>query len=87
MEKKITKGSFVQDIGNFEVINAIHSFYKDKKLIDVCAAPGGKSILLHSLGFKVLAIDKSQSQINKFYENIKRLKNNLNIQKMDFLKK
>ena len=87
LEKKITKGSFVQDIGNFEVINAIHSFYKDKKLIDVCAAPGGKSILLHSLGFNVYAIDKSQSQINKFHENINRLNIKLDIQKMDFLKK
>ncbi len=87
LKKEITKGCFVQDIGNFEVINAIHSFYKDKKLIDVCAAPGGKSILLHSLGFNVFAIDKSQSQINKFCENINRLKIKLDIQKMDFLEK
>ena len=87
LKKKITKGCFVQDIGNFEVINAIHSFYKDKKLIDVCAAPGGKSILLHSLGFNVYAIDKSQKQINKFNENINRLNIKLDIQKMDFLKR
>ena len=72
LEKKINKGCFVQDIGNFEVINSIHKFYKDKNLIDVCAAPGGKSILLQSLGFNVLAIDKSQNQINKFKENINR---------------
>ena len=58
-----------------------------KKLIDVCAAPAGKSILLHSLGFNVYAIDKSQSQINKFHENINRLNIKLDIQKMDFLKK
>ena len=44
-------------------------------------------ILLHSLGFNVVAIDKSQSQINKFYENINRLNIKLNIQRMDFLKK
>jgi len=85
-ETKILKGCFIQDIGNFEVINSIHKFYKDKNLIDVCAAPGGKSILLLSLGFKPLAIDKSQNQINKFEENISRLNIKMNIQKIDFLK-
>ena len=87
LEKKINKECFVQDIGNFEVINSIHKFYKDKNLIDVCAAPGGKSILLQSLGFNVLAIDKSQNQINKFKENLNRLNIKINIQKLDFLKK
>ena len=87
LEKKIFKGCFVQDIGNFEVINSVHKFYKDKNLIDVCAAPGGKSILLHSLGFNVSAIDKSQNQINKFKENLSRLNIKMNIKKIDFLKK
>ena len=87
LEKKIIKGCFVQDIGNFEVIDTIHKHYKDKNLIDVCAAPGGKSILLQSFGFNVLAIDKSQNQINKFEENISRLNIKMNIQKIDFLKK
>ena len=53
----------------------------------LCAAPGGKSILLHSFGFNVIAIDKSQSQINKFKENLNRLNIKLNIQKIDFFKK
>ena len=87
LEKKILKGCFVQDIGNFEVIKSIHKFYKDKNLIDICAAPGGKSILLQSLGFNLLAIDKSQNQIDKFEENISRLNIKMNIQKIDFLKK
>ena len=52
----------------------------------MCAAPGGKSILLQSLGFNVLAIDKSQNQINKFKENLNRLNIKINIQKLDFLK-
>ena len=68
------------------MINSIHNFYIDKNLIDICAAPGGKSILLHSLGFNVFAIDKSQKQINKFRENLNRLNIKLNIKKMDFLK-
>ncbi len=87
LENKIISGCFVQDIGNFEVINSIQKFFKDKNLIDVCAAPGGKSILLQSLGFNVLAIDKSSNQISKFEENISRLNIKMNIQKIDFLKK
>jgi len=85
--EKIIKGCFVQDIGNFEVIRSVYKFYKDNNLIDVCAAPGGKSILLNSLGFNVFAIDKSQSQINKFKDNITRLNIKMDIQKIDFLKK
>ena len=86
LEKKIVKGCFVQDIGNFEIINTIHKFYRDKNILDVCAAPGGKSILLNSLGYNVIAIDKSQNQIKKFAENLKRLNIKINIQKIDFLK-
>ena len=87
LREKISKKCFVQDIGNFEVINSIKNFYRDKKLIDVCATPGGKSILLYSLGFNVCAIDKSQNQITKFKENVNRLNIRLNIKKMDFIKK
>ena len=85
-KKKLKSNCFVQDIGNFEIIRSTISFYHDKDILDICAAPGGKSILLQSFGFKVLAIDKSQNQINKFYENLRRLKLKVNIKKIDFLK-
>ncbi len=87
LEKKIIEGCFVQDIGNFEVINSVHRFFKDKNILDVCAAPGGKSILLNSLGYNVIAIDKSKNQINKFKENLNQLNLKINIQNIDFLKK
>ena len=87
LKERISKGCFVQDIGNFEVIKSTSSFFIDKKLIDLCAAPGGKSILLHSLGFNVTAIDKSQKQLSKFKMNLKRLNINLEVQKIDFLKR
>ena len=87
LDGKINKDCFVQDIGNFEVILTISKFFKDKNIIDLCAAPGGKSILLSSLGFNVTAIDKSQKQINRFKENLIRLNTKINIQKIDFLKK
>ncbi len=86
LEKKIKSNCFVQDIGNFEIIRSTISCYHDKDILDICAAPGGKSILLKSYGFKVTAIDKSQIQINKFYENLRRLNLKINIKKIDFLK-
>ena len=87
LDRKINKDCFVQDIGNFEVILSVYKFFKNKNIIDVCAAPGGKSILLNSLGFNVIAIDKSQNQINKFKENLSRLNIKMNVKKIDFLKK
>ena len=85
LNDKLRVNYFVQDIGNFEIINSIKSLYGEKKILDVCAAPGGKSILLSSYGFKVEALDKSQNQIDKFLENIKRLKLDIKISKKDFL--
>ena len=85
-KSKLLKNCFVQDIGNYEVIHATHQFFKSKKILDVCSAPGGKSILLNSLGYEVDCIDKSNSQIIKFKQNLKRLNLNINIQKKDFLK-
>ena len=85
-KSKLLKNCFVQDIGNYEVIHATHQFFQSKKILDICAAPGGKSILLHSLGYEVDCIDKSNSQIIKFKQNLKRLGLNIKIQKKDFLK-
>ena len=43
-KSKLLKNCFVQDIGNYEVIHATHQFFQSKKILDVCSAPGGKSI-------------------------------------------
>ena len=86
LNQNYLKNCFVQDIGNYEVIHATHQFFQSKKILDVCSAPGGKSILLHSLGYEVDCIDKSNSQIIKFKQNLKRLGLNIKIQKKDFLK-
>ena len=85
LEDSLSTDCFVQDIGNFEIINSIREFYNDKEILDVCAAPGGKSILLSTYGYKVEALDKSQSQIDKFKQNIKRLNIDIKITKKDFL--
>ena len=83
-KSKLLKNCFVQDIGNYEVIHTTHQFFQSKKILDVCSAPGGKSILLHSLGYEVDCIDKSNSQIIKFKQNLKRLGLNIKIQKKIF---
>ena len=85
-KSKLLKNCIIQDIGNFEVIHITHQIFQSKKILDVCAAPGGKSILLHSLGYKVDCIDKSPSQIKKFKDNIKRINLDMNIKHKDFLK-
>jgi len=86
LKSKLLKNCFVQDIGNYEVIHATHQFFQSKKILDVCSAPGGKSMLLNSLGYEVDCIDKSNSQIIKFKQNLKRLGLDIKIQKKDFLK-
>ena len=85
LNDKLCANYFVQDIGNFEIINSVKDLYNDQKILDVCAAPGGKSILLSSYGFQVEALDKSQNQIDKFIENVKRLKLDIKISKKNFL--
>ena len=47
---------------------------KDDKLADVCAAPGGKSIMAADLAGKVFAMDVSQARLKLMEENIGRLR-------------
>jgi 16S rRNA (cytosine967-C5)-methyltransferase len=47
---------------------------KGKKVLDCCAAPGGKTAQLVNAGANVIAIDKSHFRIRKLEENVKRLK-------------
>lgn len=47
---------------------------KDKRVIDLCAAPGGKTAQLASAGAKVSAVDKSKERITMLKTNIHRLK-------------
>ena len=77
--------SWVQDIGNYECIKSVKHLIKGKKILDCCAAPGGKSFLLSSFGCKVNSLDNNKDQIDKFYENVNRLNLKLEIQKENFL--
>lgn len=77
--------SWVQDIGNYECIKSVKHLVREKKVLDCCAAPGGKSFLLSSFGCEVTSLDNNEDQINKFYENTNRLNLKLKIQEDNFL--
>ncbi|MDE1152359.1 MAG: RsmB/NOP family class I SAM-dependent RNA methyltransferase [Micavibrio sp.] len=47
---------------------------KDKTVVDLCAAPGGKTAQLATLGAIVTAVDRSAERIRRLDENIQRLK-------------
>lgn len=44
-----------------------------KRIVDLCAAPGGKTAQLCARGAEVLAIDRSAKRMVRFEENMKRL--------------
>ncbi len=46
----------------------------EKHIADLCAAPGGKTMQLASMGAKVIALDLSQSRIARVSENLDRTK-------------
>ena len=45
---------------------------RDKKVADLCAAPGGKTLQLASRGARVTALDSSQSRLGRLRENLAR---------------
>lgn len=46
---------------------------KGKTVIDLCAAPGGKTMQLAAQGAHVIAVDRSAKRLEKLYENAHRL--------------
>jgi len=45
---------------------------KGKTVLDLCAAPGGKTLQLAALGATVTALDKSEQRLGRLHENLKR---------------
>lgn len=45
-----------------------------KRVIDLCAAPGGKTLYLANAGANVTAVDRSQNRLNRLRENLDRMK-------------
>lgn len=46
---------------------------KGKKVLDLCAAPGGKTLQLAAMGADVVALDRSASRMSLLSENIRRM--------------
>jgi 16S rRNA (cytosine967-C5)-methyltransferase len=57
-----------------------------RSVLDLCAAPGGKTMLLASAGFRVTAIDASESRLARLRENLERTRLSADIRAADVMK-
>lgn len=63
---------FVQDVAASYPVRLLGDV-KDHQVLDICAAPGGKTMQLIQAGAFVTAIDKSPARMRKVKENLKRM--------------
>ena len=86
-KKSFIKGEWwVQDFCSFFPIYNFHFKNVRLKILDSCAAPGGKSFQLLSNNFKVVLNDKSRLRIETLKNNLKRLNFKAKIINKDFIK-
>ena len=76
---------WIQDYSSQIAIKSF-SIKKNEEILDLCAAPGGKTAQMLALGAKVLSIDQNKKRIAKFKENMNRLKFKTEIIETDILK-
>ena len=77
---------WVQDFSSFFPLYNLRMKSKNKKFLDACAAPGGKSFQLLSKGINVVLNDKSKLRIETIKSNLDRLKLSAKILNEDFTK-
>ncbi|MBE6452420.1 MAG: methyltransferase domain-containing protein [Alphaproteobacteria bacterium] len=63
---------WVQDFSSAFAVNTLNNI-KDKRVLDLCAAPGGKTAQLIAKGAKVTALDISEERLKRLTENLSRL--------------
>jgi 16S rRNA (cytosine967-C5)-methyltransferase len=61
-------------------VRVIKDELKGKKVLDMCAAPGGKTAQLLDYGARVVAQDIAEDRLNILKENIKRIKLDENLE-------
>lgn len=66
-------GWWVQDIAA-QLPVALLGDVTGQSVLDMCAAPGGKTLQLLASGAQVMALDRSKTRLNRLNENIDRLK-------------
>ena len=62
---------WVQDVAASQPVNMLGDI-TGLKVLDLCAAPGGKTLQLASKGAQVTAIDKSERRLDRLRENLDR---------------
>ena len=68
------KGSWwVQDAAAAIPVQVLNP-QKGEKILDLCAAPGGKTMQIAAAGADVTAVDDSESRMNRLRQNLKRTK-------------
>ncbi len=77
---------WVQDFSSFVPLNNLEIKNKNQKILDACAAPGGKSFQLLSKNIEVISNDKSKTRIKTLKSNLVRLKFKNSILNRDFTK-
>jgi 16S rRNA (cytosine967-C5)-methyltransferase len=75
---------WVQDYSSQLPVKCLNIKENDE-ILDLCAAPGGKTAQMISLGATVHSIDFNKTRIKRFKENMKRLKLNTVIENVDIL--
>lgn len=56
------------------LLDALRDGGRDARIIDLCAAPGGKTAQLAAAGAEVIAVDRSSSRLKVLQQNLERLK-------------
>ena len=77
---------WVQDFSSFFPLKNLQIKDKNKKFLDACAAPGGKSFQILSKKLKLTLNDKSKKRIKVLQTNLDRLNLNSKILNKDFTK-
>ena len=75
---------WVQDFSSFFPLQNLQKINKNKKILDACAAPGGKSFQLLSRNKRLILNDKSSNRIEILKSNLNRLNFNSKILNDDF---